>query len=332
MKALITGGAGFIGSYLAEELIRRGYDVVVLDNLSTGKLGNISHLEYNPSFEFVTGSILDEYLVAKLVRRVDCVFHLAAAVGVRLIIEQPVNTIQTNILGTETVLKAASNSGKKVIFTSSSEVYGKNDETPFSEEDNSVYGPTVKSRWSYACSKAAGEFLSLAYYSERKTPVLILRLFNTIGQRQTGRYGMVVPRFVGQALAGSPITVFGDGTQSRCFVNVKDVVWAAAELSESARSYGQVFNIGGRIGISIKDLAEKIRGLCNSSSKIQFIPYDQAFTKGFEDMYRRTPDITKTEKAIGYKPRYSLQDTIEEVRDYHMAAAIASPVKEETRL
>jgi len=317
MKVLITGGAGFIGSHLAEKLLEEGYHVVAVDNLSTGKLENIVHLRGNPEFEFIAGTIMDEILMAELISQCETIFHLAAAVGVRLIIDKPVDTIETNIMGTEIVLKLANRRKRKVIITSTSEVYGKNEQVPFKESDDSVYGPTVKSRWSYACSKAIDEFLSLAYYREKKLPVVIVRLFNTIGARQTGEYGMVVPTFVKQALMGHALTVFGDGSQSRCFTNVKDVVRAMVSLAELPEAVGQVYNIGSSEVVTIKDLACRIKELCGSKSEIQYIPYDTAFEAGFEDMYRRVPDLIKIHEAIGYKPMISLDQSIQEIIEYY---------------
>lgn len=313
---LITGGAGFVGSFLAEELLERGHSVSAVDNLSTGKLENIAHLRGNSDFEFITGDIMDEGLMDTLIGRCERIFHLAAAVGVKLIIERPVETIETNIMGTEIIYKLANKHKKKVIIASTSEVYGKNDEIPFSETDDSVYGPTVKSRWSYACSKAIDEFLGLAYFHEKKLPIVIVRLFNTIGPRQTGRYGMVVPTFVQQALLGHSITVFGDGNQTRCFANVKDVVWAMTELSEKEEAVGQVFNIGTDELISIKGLADKVKKLTGSNSKISFVPYDEAYETGFEDMNQRMPDISKVRKMIGYNPKFSLDQTINQIIEY----------------
>ena len=313
---LITGGAGFVGSFLAEELLNRGRKVTAIDNLSTGKLENINHLKDNKDFQFIIGDIMDEPLMERLIVECDRVFHLAAAVGVKLIIERPVETIETNVMGTELIYKLANKHKKKVIIASTSEVYGKNDQIPFKESDDSVYGPTVKSRWSYACSKAIDEFLGLAYFHEKKLPIVIVRLFNTIGPRQTGRYGMVVPTFVQQALLGHPITVFGDGKQTRCFANVKDVVWAMAELSEKQDAVGQVFNVGTRELISIRELAEKTKALCQSASDIQFIPYDEAYETGFEDMNQRMPDISKVGDFIGYKPKYNLDITVREIIEY----------------
>ncbi len=313
---LITGGAGFVGSFLSEELLKRGYSVSAVDNLSTGKLENIAHLRENPDFELVIGNIMNTDLMDDLVARSETVFHLAAAVGVRLIIERPVETIETNILGTEIIYKLVNKHKKKVIITSTSEIYGKNNEIPFKETADSVYGPTTKSRWSYACSKAIDEFLGFAYYHEKKLPLVIVRLFNTIGPRQTGTYGMVVPTFVQQALLRHPITVFGDGKQTRCFANVKDVTWAMAELAETPEALGQVFNIGTSEMISIKELAVLVKRLCNSESEIVNMAYDKAYETGFEDMLQRKPDISKIQKLIGYEPKINLEKTIMEIIEY----------------
>jgi len=315
-KMLITGGAGFVGSFLSEQLLNRGYAVLAVDNLSTGKLENIAHLKNNPDFELITGSIMNEALMDELIAQTETVFHLAAAVGVRLIIERPVETIETNILGTEIIYKMVNKYKKKVVITSTSEIYGKNNEIPFNETADSVYGPTIKSRWSYACSKAIDEFLGFAYYHEKKLPLVIVRLFNTIGPRQTGTYGMVVPTFVQQALLGHPITVYGNGEQTRCFANVKDVVWAMAELAETPRAIGEVFNIGTTELVSINELAMKVKKLCDSKSDIVKIPYDSAYETGFEDMLQRKPDISKIGKLIGYKPKINLDQTIMEIIDY----------------
>lgn len=315
-KMLITGGAGFVGSYLSEELLSRGYSVTAIDNLSTGRLENIAHLKNNPDFELVTGTIMNEKIMDELVAQSEVVFHLAAAVGVRLIIEKPVETIETNILGTEIIYKLVNKHKKKVIITSTSEIYGKNNEIPFRETADSVYGPTIKSRWSYACSKAIDEFLGLAYYHEKKLPVVIVRLFNTVGPRQTGTYGMVVPTFVQQALLGHSLTVYGSGEQTRCFANVKDIVWAIAQLAETPAAVGEVYNIGTTEMISIMELAEKIKKLSNSNSEIVKVSYDEAYETGFEDMQQRMPDISKIEKAIGFKPKIKLEKTIKEIIEY----------------
>lgn len=313
---LITGGAGFVGSYLSEELLSRGYSVTAIDNLSTGRLENIAHIKNNPDFDFVTGTIMNEEIMDELVAQSEVVFHLAAAVGVRLIIEKPVETIETNILGTEIIYKLVNKHKKKVVITSTSEIYGKNNEIPFRETADSVYGPTIKSRWSYACSKAIDEFLGLAYYHEKKLPVVIVRLFNTVGPRQTGTYGMVVPTFVQQALLGHSLTVYGSGEQTRCFANVKDIVWAIAQLAETPPAVGEVYNIGTTEMISIMELAEKVKKLSNSNSEIVKISYDEAYETGFEDMQQRMPDISKIEKAIGFKPKIKLEKTIKEIIEY----------------
>jgi UDP-glucose 4-epimerase len=316
-SALITGGAGFIGSHLAEELLERGYKVYAIDNLSTGSLDNIDHLQDNPNFAFEVGTIMDEELMDELVSAADIVFHLAAAVGVRLIIEKPVDTIQTNVLGTEIMLKLANKYERPILLTSTSEVYGKNEKVPFKEDDDSVYGPTTKSRWSYACSKAIDEFLSLAYFHEKKLPVAVVRLFNTIGPRQTGQYGMVVPTFVKQALLGHDITVFSDGKQTRCFTDVRDVVGALISLINNPKSYGQVFNIGNNKDITIGKLAELIKKLTDSKSKIVFVPYDKAFEKGFEDMRKRLPDTAKARAMIGFQPKIKLEKSLEDIIEYY---------------
>ena len=315
-KMMITGGAGFVGSFLAEELLKRGHAVCSIDNLSTGRLENIAHLKDNPDFEFITGSIMNEELMDGLIAQSEVVFHLAAAVGVRLIIERPVETIETNILGTEIIYKLVNKHKKKVIITSTSEIYGKNNEIPFHEYADSVYGSTTKSRWSYACSKAIDEFLGFAYFHEKKMPVVIVRLFNTIGPRQTGMYGMVVPTFVKQALLGHPITVYGDGNQTRCFANVRDVVWAMSELAQTPEAEGEVFNIGSTELVSINELAERVKKLSQSKSEIIRIPYDDAYEAGFEDMLQRKPDIAKINKAIGYEPKINLDQTIRDIIEY----------------
>ncbi|OGV96277.1 nucleoside-diphosphate sugar epimerase [Microgenomates group bacterium RBG_16_45_19] len=317
MRNLITGGAGFIGSHLAERLLSRGDEVYVIDNLSTGKLENIAHLRRNPNFHFTLGSISEEHLLHPLVEKCDIVYHLAAAVGVRLIIEKPVETIETNILGTEMVLKVSNQYKKKVIIASTSEVYGKTSKVPFREDDDSVYGPTTKSRWSYACSKAIDEFLALAYFHEKKLPIVILRLFNTIGPRQTGKYGMVVPTFVQQALLNHPITVFGDGSQKRSFTYVDDVVTLTILLAEDSKAEGEVFNIGNGSEITIKELAHQVKKMTNSQSDVVLVPYDQAYERGFEDMQRRVPDISKVDKYTGFHPRTTLPESLQKIIEYH---------------
>jgi UDP-glucose 4-epimerase len=317
MRALITGGAGFIGSHLAEELLRRGTEVVVIDDLSTGSIHNIDHLKGEPGFSYVIDTIQNRSVMAELIDAADVVYHLAAAVGVRLIIEHPVHTIETNIMGTEMVLNLAAKKQKRVVIASTSEVYGKTHVIPFSEDSDIVLGPTSRSRWSYACSKAIDEFLALAYWKERRVPVVIVRFFNTVGPRQTGRYGMVIPSFVKQALAGEPITVFGDGQQSRCFTWVGDAVNALIEVASRGEAIGQVFNIGSDQEIAIGDLAEMIRTMTQSASPIVYVPYQEAYEEGFEDMRRRVPDLTKIRKLIGYEPSFTLPKILGEVIEYY---------------
>ena len=317
MKILITGGAGFIGSHLAEALLGRGHEVFVIDDLSTGSIENIVHLKDNPGFHYTIDSIRNLQALAELVDRSDLIFHLAAAVGVKLIVNSPVNTIETNIYGTEMVLQFAEKKKKKVVIASTSEVYGKSDKVPFSEDDDMVLGPTCKSRWSYACSKAIDEFLALAYYREKDLPVVIVRLFNTVGPRQTGRYGMVIPTFVQQALKGEPLTVYGDGNQSRCFTHVNDVVGCLVPLSGHPDAVGEVFNIGSNFEISIKDLALLIKDKTGSSSEIVYIPYDEAYEEGFEDMKRRIPDISKSGRLVGFKPSVTIEGIVDSVIEYY---------------
>jgi UDP-glucose 4-epimerase len=314
--ALITGGAGFIGSHLSEALLDSGYEVLVLDNLSTGSIDNIAHLKGRDGFEYFIDTVNNEPLLAELVDRSDVVFHLAAAVGVKLIVEQPVYTIETNVHGTEVVLKHANKKKKLVVIASTSEVYGKSEDVPFREDSDLVLGPTPKHRWAYACSKAIDEFLALAYWKERKLPVIIVRFFNTVGPRQTGTYGMVIPNFVRQALAGESITVFGDGRQTRSFSHVADVVGALLKLVVEPKAIGQVINIGNTEEVSMIDLAGRVRELSGSKSPIKLVPYDEAYESGFEDMPRRVPDLTKIEGLIGYRPRYSLDDILAQVIEY----------------
>jgi UDP-glucose 4-epimerase len=316
LRVLITGGAGFVGSHLAEALLSRGDEVYVLDNLSTGSIHNIAHLKEHARFHYTIDSITNEPLLAELVDRADTVVHLAAAVGVKLIVEAPVHTIETNVHGTEVVLKHANKKKKLVLIASTSEVYGKSVEVPFREDADVVLGPTAKHRWAYACSKMIDEFLALAYWKERKLPVIIVRLFNTVGPRQTGQYGMVIPNFVRQALAGQPITVFGDGTQSRCFTYVGDVVRAMVALVDEPRAVGQVFNIGNGTEITIADLASKVKHLTESSSAIVRVPYEQAYEAGFEDMPRRVPDISKLRALVGYEPTVELDEILTRVIEY----------------
>jgi UDP-glucose 4-epimerase len=316
VKALITGGAGFIGSYLAETLLHAGHEVTVIDNLSTGRFENIEHLTALPHFRFAIETITNEPVMDRFVSECDIIFHLAAAVGVELIIQSPVSVIQTNILGTESVLKIANRYRRKVLIASTSEVYGKNEKPPFKEDDDSLLGPTTKARWCYSVTKAVDEFLALAYYKEKNLPVVVFRLFNTVGPRQTGRYGMVVPRFVKKALAGEPITVFGDGQQSRCFCNVSDSVRAIVGLSQSQEAVGEVFNIGSTEEVTIRDLAERVKQLTGSTSEIVYVPYEEAYEAGFEDMRRRIPDTSKIQRVINWKPRHSLDATLSEVIRY----------------
>jgi UDP-glucose 4-epimerase len=316
MRALITGGAGFIGSHLAEALLAAGGDVVVLDDLSTGRVENLQAVQGHPRFTLTVGSVRDEALLQKLVDATDVVYHLAAAVGVRLILERPVETIETNIVGTEMVLRAAAARRTAVVIASTSEVYGKNDKVPLGEDDDRVLGPTTKSRWSYACSKAIDEFLALAYHRERGVPVVIIRFFNTVGPRQTGRYGMVVPRFARQALDGEPITVYGDGRQSRCFTDVEDAVRAMLALSMSPEARGEVVNVGSSQEVAIGELAERVKRLAGSQSPIRFVPYDQAYQPGFEDLRRRVPDIAKAGRLVGYRPQVPLDETLRRVIDF----------------
>ncbi len=317
MRALITGGAGFIGSHLSEALLQAGHDVAVIDDLSTGSIDNIAHLKDRRGFSYVIDTIANEPVVAELVDASDVVFHLAAAVGVRLIVEEPVRTIETNVHGTEVVLKHANKKKKLVLVASTSEVYGKSAAVPFREDGDLTLGPTVKHRWAYACSKAIDEFLALAYWKERRQPVIVARFFNTVGPRQTGRYGMVLPSFVRQALSGQPITVYGDGRQSRCFGYVGDVVGALVRLVQEPRALGEVFNIGNDEEVTIGDLAARIKALTASDSPIVTVPYDQAYEAGFEDMVRRVPDLTKLKALIGYEPRVNLDRIIHEVVEYY---------------
>ncbi len=316
MRVLITGGAGFIGSHLAEALLARGDDVLVLDDLSTGSMENIRHLKPNASFHYWIDSVMNRVLLAELVDESDLVIHFAAAVGVRLIVESPVHTIETNVKGTELVLQAAQKKKKTVLVASTSEVYGKSTEIPFREDGDLVMGATSKGRWSYAASKALDEFLGLAYYREKKLPVIVSRFFNTIGPRQTGRYGMVVPNFVRQAMAGKPITVFGDGKQSRCFCHVGDVVQALLKLVATPKAVGEVFNIGSTEEISIEGLAKLVKQRVKSNSEIRYIPYEQAYEEGFEDMLRRVPSVDKISKCIGWRASTPLDATIDSIARY----------------
>lgn len=322
MKILITGGAGFIGSHLAERCLERGNEVYIIDDLSTGGIENIQHLKSHPGFTYTLDSITNKQVTAELIDLCDVVYHLAAAVGVRLIVESPVKTIETNIRCTEIVLELAAKKRKRVLITSTSEVYGKRDQVPFREDDDLVMGPTSKGRWSYACSKAIDEFLALAYWKEKRVPTVIARLFNTVGPRQTGRYGMVIPSFVGQALAGEDITVFGDGTQTRCFCHVSDAVGALVSLAEHPNAVGEVYNIGSEREITILELARRIKQLTGSRSRIVHVPYDEAYEEGFEDMMRRVPDLSKIGALIGYQPSVSLDQILESVILYQRTKTI----------
>jgi len=306
MRVLITGGAGFIGSHLADACIARGDEVFGLDDLSTGSLDNVRDLARSSRFHLTIASVRDEHEVGKLVDACDVVFHLAAAVGVRLIVDSPVRTIETNVHGTEVVLAAAARHGKRVLIPSTSEVYGLSDQVPFREDGNLVMGATTKGRWSYACSKALDEFLALAYYREKRLPAIIARLFNTVGPRQTGRYGMVVPSLIGQALAGEPLTVYGDGRQTRCFAYVGDIVDGLLRLMDHPETPGEVFNLGSTEEVSITTLAKRILELTGSRSPIIFVPYHEAYNEGFEDMQRRVPDTSKAERVVGFHARTSL--------------------------
>ena len=319
MQALITGGAGFIGSHLAEALLSRGDEVHIIDDLSTGNIRNLDHLRDNKRLHVTIDQVENVPVLAELVDRSDVVFHLAAAVGVRLVVESPVRTIETNLKTTELVLAQASKKQKKVFFASTSEVYGKREKQPCLEDDDLIIGSTKMGRWSYACSKAMDEFLALAYARERGLPVIVARFFNTVGPRQTGRYGMVVPNFVRQAISGENITVYGDGNQARCFGYVGDVVGAVMKLVDTPAAYGSVFNIGNETELSINELAERVIRLAGSSSKIQKIPYSEAYGDGFEDMRRRVPDLTKVRELIGYRPRISVDEIIEKVITYQRA-------------
>ena len=316
MRYLITGGAGFIGSHLAEKLLNHGYDVTIIDDLSTGSMRNIEHLKGKVGFSYVIDTVLNRPVLAELIDDCDLVFHLAAAVGVKLIVESPVRTIETNIKGTEVVLECANKKKKPVLLTSTSEVYGKANKIPFAEDDDLVLGPTAKGRWSYACSKAIDEFLALAYYKEKKLPIVIARLFNTVGPRQSGRYGMVLPTFVRQALLQHPIPVHGDGTQSRCFTHVHDAVEALIQLAHHHDAVGQVFNIGNDESITIAELAHLVKRMMNSSSEIRYVPYDEAYEAGFEDMHQRVPDLRRIKQLCGYVPTRGLRVIVQDVVDY----------------
>ena len=315
MHALITGGAGFIGSHLAEVLLQRGDKVTILDNLSTGRYENLAHLDGHPDLQVVIGTILNETLVDKLVERCDVIFHLAAAVGVELIIKKPLESMMTNIRGSEIILEMAHRYRKKVLIASTSEIYGKNSHGPLREDTDRVLGSPLKTRWSYSTSKAVDEVFAHVYWKEKGVPTVIVRLFNTVGPRQSGAYGMVIPRFVSQALAGKPLEVHGDGKQSRCFLHVRDVVGALVKLMEHPQAVGQVFNLGSQEEVSIADLAARIIQIAGSSSEVRLIPYDQAYEEGYEDMPRRVPDTTKIRALIGFETTMNLDQIIRSVID-----------------
>jgi len=318
MNVLITGGAGFIGSHLAERLLDRGDEVRVIDNLSTGSEHNVQHLKTARRFQCLLDTITNQRLMTELIDEADVIYHLAAAVGVRLIVESPTQAMETNIRGTEVVLELAAKKKKRILITSTSEVYGKRNHVPFREDDDLVLGPPDKGRWSYACSKLIDEFLAIAYWKEKGLPTVIARLFNVVGPRQTGRYGMVIPSLVKQALTGDDMTVYGDGSQSRCFAHVKDAVGALIALAENPEANGEVFNIGSTEEIAILDLARKIKRMVGSDSEIVLIPYEKAYKDGFEDMMRRVPDLTKINDAIGYQPSLNLDEILQSTIEYHV--------------
>lgn len=326
LRVLITGGAGFIGSHLSDAYIERGDEVFVIDDLSTGSFDNIAHLKGNPRFHYTIDSVHNQPIVAELIDQCDVVFHLAAAVGVKLIVESPVRTIETNVHGTEVVLAQANKKKKRVLVASTSEVYGLSNDVPFKEDGNLVMGATTKGRWSYACSKAIDEFLALAYWREKKLPTTIVRLFNTVGPRQTGQYGMVIPTFVKQALAGRPLTVYGDGNQTRCFGYVGDVVGALVRLMDEERAVGEVFNIGSNEEVSIMELALRVRELTGSQSEIVTVPYGEAYEEGFEDMPRRVPDISKVSALVGFRPTLSLDGILQSVIEHQSGRGRAAEV------
>jgi len=318
MNVLITGGAGFIGSHLAERLLARGDEVRVIDDLSTGSQENIQHLRVARGFQCFIDTVTNQKLMAELVDDADVIYHLAAAVGVRLIVESPTRAMETNIRGTEMVLELAAKKKKRLLITSTSEVYGKRNQVPFSEDDDLILGPPDKGRWCYACSKLIDEFLAIAYWKEKRLPTVVARLFNVVGPRQTGRYGMVIPSLVKQALRGSDMTVYGDGSQSRCFAHVNDAVGALIALAESPEANGQVYNVGSTEEITILDLARRIKGMTASESRIVRIPYSQAYKDGFEDMMRRVPDLNKIHEVIGYRPSMNLDEILLSTIKYHM--------------
>jgi UDP-glucose 4-epimerase len=317
MKILITGGAGFIGSHLAEKLLGEGHEVHVIDNLSTGRLENIESFKDKPKFHFTIGSILNRELMEKLVSGCNQVYHLAAAVGVKYIIENPLLSLKTNIVGTDNVLELCNKYKAKVLITSTSEIYGKSENVPFGEQDDRLLGSTHISRWGYSCSKAIDEFMALAFYREKKLPVVIVRCFNTVGPRQSGQYGMVLPKFIKAALLDQPIVVYGNGEQTRCFADVSDVVGAFVKLMNTPACAGEIYNVGTTESISIKDLAAKVKEMCDSKSRIEYMSYADAFEEGFEDMMNRMPNLAKIATAIGYEPQYALDDIISRMIEYY---------------
>lgn len=328
-KILITGGAGFIGSHLSEHLIEKGHQVTIIDDLSTGSLSNIENVLTHKNFKYYIGSIFNEPLMNKLIAEHDIIYHLAAAVGVKVIIEKPIQAMEINALGTKIVLKiAASHPNKKILVASTSEVYGKGVEVPFREQNDLLMGPTNKGRWSYACAKMMDEFLTLAYYKELGLKTVVVRFFNTVGPRQSSHYGMVLPRFVKQALNNEDVTIYSDGSQSRCFTHVKDVVWALGQVMFTEKAVGEVFNIGNPEEISILDLAKKVIKTTNSSSKLFHIPYDKVYNQDYEDMKRRVPDISKIKEAVGYSPKCTLEDIIMEIVNYFKALQGELPTEE----
>ncbi len=317
MKILITGGAGFIGSHLAERLLAEGHQVSIIDNLSTGSLDNIEKIKDHPNFHYTIGTILNRELLEKLMTGVDQVYHLAAAVGVKYIIENPLLSLKTNIVGTENILELANKLKAKVLITSTSEIYGKSDNVPFHENDDRLLGSTHISRWGYSCSKAIDEFFALAYFREKRLPVVIVRCFNTVGPRQTGQYGMVLPKFIKAALLDQPLIVYGSGKQTRCFADVSDVVEAFIKLMANPDCLGEIFNIGTTESISIEDLAKKVKAMCGSKSRIDYMSYEDAFEEGFEDMMNRMPSLEKVNQFIGYEPKYNLEAIIQRMIDYY---------------
>jgi len=325
MRALITGGAGFIGSHLAEALLAQGDSVTVLDDLSTGRIDNVAHMASNGRFQAVIDSVTNERTVGRLIERHDVVFHLAAVVGVRLVVDAPIHTIETNVNGTETVLRHARRHGRLVVVASTSEVYGKGTALPFREDADLVLGPPNKRRWGYATSKLMDEFLTLAYWHEHRLPTIVTRFFNSVGPRQNSRYGMVLPNFVDRALRGQELMVHGDGSQTRCFTWVGDVVSALLKLVADPRAYGEVFNVGNDVEISILELAHRVKALTDSDSDIEFVPYDTAFDANFEDMRRRVPDVSKLRQLTGFRPRLGLDDIIKRTADYWRTERLVAP-------